>query len=508
MLAVAPYVPPLPTPDVNWWGFAPELMLFAAAILIVIGRSVVRRSPTVHAMSYFTAFVGVFGATIFTITQWVIYRDGGPFQTFDGMIVVDGFSIFIRIVVLIAVALVMILSYHYLRREDIPGPEYLALLLLSATGMMIMGSAFNLITIFLALEILSIALYVLTAIDRKRFTSQEAGLKYFILGAVASAFFLYGVALAYGATGTTSIPGIGHFLTANGADGLVLAGMGLMLVGFGFKAAAVPFHMWAPDVYDGAPTPITAFMASATKAAAFAAIFRILFNAFPSEVEHWRPIVFTLAALSLLVGSIAALVQTDIKRMLAYSSISHVGFILIAVQAGPALEVDGVATRVGGVPAGLFYLFAYAFMTIGTWAIVQVMSPRGDGNHRLDDFRALSRRRPLLAAVMTVLLLAQAGVPFTGGFVAKLSVFEAGIDSRQYALVIIGVLSAAVAAYFYLRVIVIMYLADDDQDRPLVRVPFATGVVVAVAVGMTLFLGFFPDTIWSFARDAQLYVLR
>lgn len=505
ILATAPVYQLPPTPEVNWHGFAPELILFAAAILIIIGRSVVRNSPTVYAMSYFTAAVGIFGAGVFTLAQWIVWHDSGAYTTFAGMIVVDGFSIFIRVVVLLALVLVLVLSYPYLRREDIPGPEYVALVMLSAVGMMLMGSAFNLITVFLALEILSIALYVLVAIDRKRFTSQEAGLKYFVLGAVASAFFLYGVALTYGATGSTSIPRIGVFLGAHGADGLVLAGMVLMIVGLGFKVAAVPFHMWAPDVYDGAPTPITAFMAAATKAAAFAAILRVLLDAFPSQVHEWRPVIFTLAALSLLVGSIAALVQTNIKRMLAYSSISHAGYILIAVQAGTPK----------GVSAALFYLFTYAFMTIGTFAIVLTMAPPGDDSHQLSSFKGLARRRPVLAGALTFLLLAQAGVPLTGGFVAKLTVFSAGIQARQYALVIIGVLSAAIAAFFYLRVVVVMYLSDDTAEagnpgptRPAIPIPVATGIVVAIAVVATLYLGVSPGNILDFARDAQLIGLR
>ena len=264
---------------------------------------------------------------MFTGVQWHFVDRDGPYQAISGMVAVDGFSVFVRVVVLVSLTLALLVSVGYLRRERLEAPEYVALMMLSATGMMVMASANDLIAVFLALEILSIALYVLSAFDRKRLTSQEAGLKYFLLGAFSSAVFLYGVALVYGATGTTSLTGIAKFLASTTLldNGVLFVGMALLLVGLGFKVAAAPFHMWTPDVYQGAPTPVTAFMAGATKAAAFGAILRVFVGTFGLYRVDWRPAVFGLAVLSMLVGTIAAVVQTDVKRMLAYSSIAHAG---------------------------------------------------------------------------------------------------------------------------------------------------------------------------------------
>ena len=329
-------------------------------------------------------------------------------------------------------------------------------MLCSATGMMLMASANDLIIVFLALEILSIALYVLAAFDRRRLESQEAGLKYFILGSFSSAVFLYGIALTYGATGSTNLTKIADYLASTTLfdDGVLLLGLALMLVGLGFKVAAAPFHMWTPDVYEGAPTPVTAFMAGATKAAAFGATLRLLVGSFDLYRVDWRPAVWVLAVLSLLVGSIAALVQTDVKRMLAYSSISHAGYILIGVQA---------ATD-AGTSAALFYLMTYALMVIGAFAVITVISRRDDAHHKLVDYRGLSARQPALAGLLTLFLLAQAGVPLTGGFVAKLSIFDAAVDEGQYSLALIGMLTAAIAAFVYLRIVLTMYAPDESDD--------------------------------------------
>jgi NADH-quinone oxidoreductase subunit N len=352
----------------------------------------------------------------------------------------------------------------------------------------------------LALEILSIALYVLAAFDRRRLTSQEAGLTYFILGSFSSAVFLYGVALTYGATGTTNLTKIAAFLSTTTLldDGVLLLGIALMLVGLGFKVAAAPFHMWTPDVYQGSPTPVTAFMAGATKAAAFGAILRVLLGAFELYRVDWRPAIWGLAVLSLLVGNIAALVQTDVKRMLAYSSIGHAGYILIGVQAG---------TR-EGTSAALFYLLAYALMVIGAFAIITVVARRGDDDHALSSYRGLSAREPVLAGLLTLFLLAQAGVPLTGGFVAKLSVFDAAVDAHQYSLALIGMLTAVIGAFVYLRIILTMYAPEtpDEGGEPLptrhFRVDAGTRIALFIAAFGVLFLGILPNVVLEFARDA------
>jgi NADH-quinone oxidoreductase subunit N len=501
-LAQAP-VAPIKTPEIDWFAIAPEIALFGSAILIVLVRSLARRSRHVFEASLVIAGVGIVTSAVFTYVLWHFVDRDGPYQAIAGMVAVDGFSVFVRSVVLICLALALLVSVGYLRRERLEAPEYVALMVLSATGMMVMASANDLIAIFLALEILSIALYVLSAFDRQRLTSQEAGLKYFLLGAFSSAVFLYGVALTYGATGTTSLTGIARFLSTNALldNGVLFVGFGLLLVGLGFKVAAAPFHMWTPDVYEGAPTPVTAFMAGATKAAAFGAILRVFVGTFDLYKVDWRPAVFGLAVISMAVGTIAAVVQTDVKRMLAYSSIAHAGFVLIGVQA---------ATR-EGTSAALFYLLVYALMIIGSFAVVTVVARRGDERHSLEDYRGLSSREPMLAGLLTLFLLAQAGVPLTGGFVAKLGVFEAAIDAGQYALTLVGVLAAVISAFVYLRIVLAMYAPTEAApavDLAPLRVDAATQVALFLAsIGIVL-LGIVPGFALDFARDATLLLAR
>jgi NADH-quinone oxidoreductase subunit N len=337
----------------------------------------------------------------------------------------------------------------YLRREGIQGAEFHVLAMVSASGAMLMAMANDLIIVFLGLEILSIALYVLTAFNHKRAASGEAALKYFILGGFSSAIFVYGIALTYGATGSTNLTQISDFLSKNVVltNGLLLAGLSLMLVGFAFKVAAVPFHMWTPDVYQGAPSPVTGFMAAVAKAGAFAALLRVLFSSFGVIETDWRPIIYGLAVLSLVLGAFVALRQRDVKRMLAYSSINHAGFILLGVAAGTAR----------GASASLYYLFVYMFMTVGSFAIVTLLGREGDADHDISRYRGLAGRQPVLALSLAVLLLAQAGAPFTTGLWAKLQVVFAAVGAGEVPLAVIAMVTAAVAAYFYLRVAVLMY---------------------------------------------------
>jgi NADH-quinone oxidoreductase subunit N len=368
--------------------------------------------------------------------------------------------------------------------------------------MLAMTTANDLIVVFLALEVLSIPLYVLVAFDRRRAASQEAGIKYFVLGAFSSAVFLYGVALTYGATGSTSLTGIGQFLAQNTLleQGTLLAGFALLLVGLGFKVAAVPFHMWTPDVYQGAPTPITAFMSAAVKAAAFAALIRVFGVAFPLYGTDWRPAVWVLAVLSLVVGSVAAVVQTDIKRMLAYSSIAHAGYVLMGFQ----------TQTPRGREAALFYLFVYTFMSIGAFAVVTLATRKGDDSHSLDDYRGLALRRPVLGGFLIFFVLAQAGIPLTGGFVAKLEIFSATAKAEEYGLLVVGVLAAVVTAFFYLRIAMTLLSSPDEAgagEEPegslVLRRVDAWSAVVLVATGvMVLLSGIAPDTFVQWAREA------
>ena len=495
----------IPVPKVDWLAVGPEVALIGAAMILVLMAALNRGRRDLSGIYLDVGLAGVAAAGLITMRLWSVVTDGAPYETLSGMVAVDGFAVFARTIILAATALGLLVSQGFLRREQVEGPEYHALLLLSASGMLLMTSANDLIVVFLALEILSIALYVLAAFDRNRLESGEAGLKYFVLGAFSSAVMLYGVAMVYGATGTTALSGIAGFLAANTlfSSGLFLAGIALILVGLGFKVAAVPFHMWTPDVYQGAPTPVTGFMAAGAKAAGFAALLRVFVGGFGAYSVDWRPLMLVLAIASLLVGSVVALVQLDVKRMLAYSSISHAGYVLIAVQADSG----------HGVSSALFYLLTYTFMVVGTFAVVTVVGRKGDHRHSLDDYRGLGSRAPLLAGAMTFLLLGQAGIPLTSGFVAKFNVFAASVEAREYGLTLVGVITTVIAAFFYLRLIVVMYMSDPPEGDVEAtegsgRFPFeldpATALALGVAVAATVVMGVLPGAFIDFARDATL----
>jgi NADH-quinone oxidoreductase subunit N len=436
------------TPHINYLSILPILIMMGGAIVLMGVSSLLRKIFGVGVGTWGTVVISV-AALVAAIVQWHDVTTHGAKVTIAGAIAYDGFSVFIQIVVSITMLLTALIGDGYLRREGIEGCEFHVLAMLSASGAMLMGSANDLIVVFLGLEILSIALYVLTAFNHKRAESGEAALKYFVLGAFSSAIFVYGIALAYGATGTTNLPQIASYLSKNvvASNGVLLAGLALLLVGFGFKIAAVPFHMWSPDVYQGAPSPITGFMAAVAKAGAFAALLRVFVSSFGVVRTDWQPIVWGLAILTLVVGAVLALVQRDVKRMMAYSSINHAGFILVGVQAADAR----------GVSASLYYLFAYMFMVIGTFAVITVIGRVGDTGHQLSDYRGLARRQPVLAGAFAVFLLAQAGIPFTTGFLAKFQVVAAAVDVHSYALAVVAMVSAAIAAFFYLRVGITMY---------------------------------------------------
>ena len=446
------------TPHINYLSILPILIMMGGAIVLMGVSSLLRKIFGVGVGTWGTVVISV-AALAAAIVQWHDVTTHGAKVTIAGAVAYDGFSVFIQIVVSITMLLTALIGDGYLRREGIEGCEFHVLAMLSASGAMLMGSANDLIVVFLGLEILSIALYVLAAFNHKRAESGEAALKYFVLGAFSSAIFVYGIALAYGATGTTNLPQIASYLSKNvvASNGVLLAGLALLLVGFGFKIAAVPFHMWSPDVYQGAPSPITGFMAAVAKAGAFAALLRVFVSSFGVVRTDWQPIVWGLAILSLVVGAVLALVQRDVKRMMAYSSINHAGFILLGVQAADAR----------GVSASLYYLFAYMFMVIGTFAVITVIGRVGDTGHQLSDYRGLARRQPVLAGAFAIFLLAQAGIPFTTGFLAKFQVVAAAVDVHSYALAVVAMVSAAIAAFFYLRVAITMYSPVGPMGDPI-----------------------------------------
>ena len=498
VLAQAQQAQPLQLPHVDWVTIAPEGIFFVGGLVMLIAGVFLRRRAPRGLWAGMTVAIALL-ALWPTFHMWHQVQHGGARTAIADAIVVDGFSIFVYVVIISTVVMAALLADAYLRREELEGAEYYVLMLFSASGGMLMASANDLIVVFLGLEILSIALYTLAGYQQRREGSREAAIKYFVLGAFSSAFFLYGIALVYGSIGSTNFGLIAEFLRVNAlTNGLLLAGFALLFVGLGFKVAAVPFHMWTPDVYQGSPTPATAFMAAAAKAAGFAALLRIFVSTFDLYRLDWQPIVWALAALSLVVGSVLAVVQTDVKRMLAYSSIAHAGYVFVGFETATAR----------GVAGALFYLFAYAFMIIGSFAVVTLVSGRGDQNTSLDAFRGLSSRRPVLAFVFTILLLAQAGVPLTSGFLAKFYVISAAVESGDYALAILAMVAAVIAAFFYLRLIVIMYMAvpvEEGAAAPApIPVPFGAGLSLTIALGFTVIVGFLPSAVFDFAQHATL----
>lgn len=484
------------TPDVDVAVLLPLLIMAVGGLLVLTVTSVTKALPA----WFFTAWavVAALASAIAVVPLWHRYTGegvgDGATSTINNSIGFDGFSLFLTVTIALAVAMASLLAHPYLEREGIAGPELNVLLLLSGSGGLVMAFANDLIVFFLGLETLSIAVYVLAAMHRRRFESQEAGMKYFVLGAFASTFLLYGIALVYGATGSTNLVEIRSTLdrTIIVEDGLLMGGLALMIVGLAFKVGAVPFHSWTPDVYQGAPTPVVAYMASGVKAAGFAGLLRILSVTFAPVVDDWGPPLQVIAALTLLVGAFSAIVQTDVKRMLAYSSISHAGFILLGV----------IAASERGTAAALFYLGTYTFLVAGTFGVFTVMGGEGDNDHDVSRFAGLGRRKPLLATALLVLLLAQAGVPLTTGFFAKFEVIGAAVDAEVYWLAAVAMIAAVVAAYLYIKLIVSMYLVDAEEDAPAIAVPRPVAVVIGVAALVTVGFGIFPGVIDSVAQDA------
>lgn len=497
-----PETPATIAPEVAWSALTPVLILFGGAMVGLVIASLVRRSLPRSVAAVWTVVVAA-AALVAVVPLWgrVGNPAQGPASLVAGALAFDRFSLFATGLLCVAVILAALLADGYLRREQLDGPELYALLLLAAVGGSVMAAANDLIVTFIGLEVLSISTYVLTAMHRRRFSSQEAGLKYFVLGAFSSAFLLYGIALVYGATGGTNLLHIQTFLSSAVLtdDYLLLGGLAMMLVGFGFKIAAAPLHMWTPDVYQGAPSPVTAFMASAVKTAAFAAMLRVFVVGFASQAEQWRPVVLVFCVLSLVVGAVTAVVQTNVKRMLAYSSISHAGFLLLGIEAASAR----------GTSAILVYLGSYTVMVAGSFGVVTLVGRTGDGRHSLDDYRGLSRSRPGLALVFAVFLLAQAGTPFTAGFIAKLGVITAVAERGDWWLAALAMLTAVISAFLYLRIIVAMYFDGTDDhgeplgdDVPVVAIPWGARLGIGLALVATLVVGVAPGLLSGPAADA------
>ncbi|MBN2547698.1 MAG: NADH-quinone oxidoreductase subunit N [Anaerolineales bacterium] len=452
------------------------------------------------------AALGLLIALVILIARLALQNFAGqPVSAFGGMVMVDGFSTFLGALLLFSGLVGIALAYDYNQRMGLERSEYFTLLLFAVSGMMLMGYAADLIVVFLALELLSIPLYVLAGIAVPRLESEEASLKYFLLGAFASGFVLYGTALVYGATSTTALSGIVAAVKAGSHDPtLLLVGGALVLVGLGFKVAVVPFHMWTPDVYQGAPSAVTAFMAVGAKAAGFAALLRVFVLAFPVLAVDLTPVLWTLAALTMILGNVVAIAQSNIKRLLAYSSIAHAGYILMAIvpYGQKAVSSDSVASA-------LFYLVAYAMTNFAAWAVVIAVersAAGGEANEAndglsLDSYAGLGRKHPALAAAMTVAMLSFTGVPPTLGFVGKFYLFRTVVEGGFIGLALIGVLTSLISAYYYLRVVVIMYMREGEPEVRREPWLYLTAYGTAIA---TVVLSIFSSPILRWATQAIL----
>ncbi len=472
--------------DINYFALLPEIILSVVGILLVI-LIPITADENQPRLGYL-ALGGVLLALVTVIVQW-----GQSDVAFFNTVFQDDFAQFSRVIILISVGAIITTSISYLETDRLFHAEYFALLLFAAVGMGLMAASADLIMTFLGIEVLSIATYVLAGFRRDEMKSIESALKYFLLGAFSTGFLLYGISLIYGATGTTKYLEIAESIGGGGAASPMLyVGMGLLMVGFGFKAALAPFHVWTPDVYEGAPTPITAHLAVASKAAALVAFLRILYQVFPAFSVEWQTLLWVSAVLTMLIGNIAALSQTNIKRMLGYSSIAHAGYLLVGVAASNELGGQGV----------LFYLMAYAFMNLGALIVVQLVGRKNEQTVAIKDYAGLGFKYPGLGIALSVFLVSLAGIPFTGGFAGKLFLFSAAIESGMYWLVVIAVIASAIGIYYYLRVIVFMYMKDPEGEIEAIRIPLAARILLVVMVVGTLYLGILPGGLLNLASEA------
>lgn len=436
------------------------------------------------------SLVGIVPALIFALQQW--NRPAAAFVSADGgaMVLLDNFAVFLNAIYLITALIGVLISVGYVQRAQIERGEYYALMLFSISGMMLMGMANDLILVFLALELLSIPLYILSGFDQARRESEESALKYFLLGAFSSGFLVFGIALIYGAVGSTALPALAAQATLTP---LALAGIAMLLVGLGFKVGAVPFHMWTPDVYEGAPTAVTAFMSVGAKVGGFAAMLRLFADVLADQGDRWLPAVALLAALTLIVGNVAAIAQQNIKRMLAYSGIAHAGYILTAVAAG---------ARVGeGVGAALFYMLAYLFTNLGAFAVaIALERHEGKQGLLLDDYKGLARRNLGLALIMAYFMLSLIGIPLTGGFTGKFYIFRAAIQADLVWLAVIGAVTSVISAFYYLRVVFYSFMFDGPGEAQPLSVPLR--VALGLSVAATALFGFWPGPWYEAARQA------
>ena len=500
-------------PVINWMLIAPEVIVCLAAVVVMLVDAFVR--PNQRWITGTISLVGVVAAAVSTIALWAGGTTAG--DAFNGMIVLDELRLGFTLIFLLVSGLTLLISTVWVDGENLPAGEFHSLLLFATVGMMLMASGNDLVIVFLGLEILSIATYVMAGFRRTDVRSNESSLKYFILGSFSSAFLLYGIALIYGATsiapagpggrviaGTTNIAEIATRLSTAQYPALLFAGAAMMLVGFGFKIATAPFHIWTPDVYEGAPTPVTAFMAAGPKAAGFASFMRVFIFGLPFVVSTsaassgnlhtlWVATLTVMAILTMTLGNVVAIVQNNVKRLLAYSSIAHAGYALVGfVAAGAATDLTQRNTAITAV---VFYLLTYAVMNIGAFAVVQVIARSGDRRTAIEDYRGIGFESPALAFSLSLFLLSLLGMPLTAGFMGKIMVFGAAIDQKFYGLVVIGVLNTAVSAYYYLRLIIVMFFGERTMAWTAPRVPASVALALVITVLGVLYLGIFPGRV-------------
>ncbi len=479
-------------PVVNLGAILPAIMLSLFGIAIMVAEPFVS-----DAKKSWLGWLAIAGTIAAMLALAPMSRQAG--QWYTNLWIVDSYSIFFHFLFILIAAITILTSMNFLQREGIHHTEYYALLLFATVGMMMMAGSNELIMVFLGLEILSIATYVLAGFRRTDLKSNESAMKYFLLGSFSSAFFLYGVALIFGATGSTNLIVIADSLRSGDPQtSLVSLAAALMLIGLCFKVAVAPFHVWAPDVYEGAPTPVTGFMSVGPKAAGFAVLLRIFMTAFPTLEDRWTSVFWIVAALTMLIGNVIALVQPNIKRMLAYSSIAHAGYIAVAVAAGSE----------HGVSAVLFYTLAYSVTNLGAFAVVTMLSRSEDKLVNLNDYAGLASKRPGLAAVLSLFMLSLAGVPGTAGFAGKFFIFKAAVQSGLIWLAVIGVITTVVSFYYYLYVIVQMYMRDPNEEFADVRTTGPLKLALAITIAGTLYLGILPTRFLDWTVSAAVNALR
>ncbi|HKB64936.1 MAG TPA: NADH-quinone oxidoreductase subunit N [Pyrinomonadaceae bacterium] len=498
----------LTTPDVNLWLILPELVICIAGVAVMLVDAFAK--PTQRWITGSISIAGLFAAA--GSATWLCLSWRGASQAFNGMIVLDELRLGFTFVFLVVSGLTILVSMVWVENERLPAGEFHSLLMFATSGMMFMASAGDLVMVFLGLEILSIATYVMCGFRRTDIRSNESSMKYFILGSFSSAFLLYGIALTYGATstaaglpGTTNIAEIARRIPDAQFPMLLFAGAAMMLVGFGFKIATAPFHIWTPDVYEGAPTPVTAFMAAGPKAAGFASFMRVFLIAFPFVVitandsvagkihSTWLGALLILAILTMTVGNVVAIAQNNVKRMLAYSSIAHAGYALVGfIAAGAARNLE---QRNAAIAAVIFYLLTYAVMNLGAFAVVQLIARASDRRTEVEDYNGIGFQSPWLAFCLSLFLLSLLGMPLTAGFIGKVMVFRAALDQGYYVLVVIGVLNTAISAYYYLRLIIVMFFRERTTAWTAPLVPASIRVALVITILGVLYLGLFPDRV-------------